>query len=775
MNKIDKDMRVIYKIARLELVNLFYSPVAWLLIVFQVFVLSSMFTKSFDDMTLYERFGAQEFYGISESIFYGLGGMWRMMKTLLYVIMPLLTMGVISQEFNRGSVKLLFSSPISSRQVVLGKYVGVMFYGLVIMAVLMIYVVIGWFCIESFEWAAVLTGILGLFLLMMFYAAIGLFMSSLTNYQIVAALGMYAMFAFLGMISNIGQGYAFIRDITYWLAIGNRTDNFIKGLICSEDVLYFVIVSGMFVCFSILKIQLRRERSSFLNKVGRYAVILLVGVMLGYITSRPMMKLYYDSTYNKINTLTKASQEIMEKLNGGLTITTYVNLMDMNYRITRNRIKRDMDRYERFVRFKPEMELNYVFYYYADTTSREFQYYNPGKSLRQAAEDQAEMNRTSLRGVLTPEEIGAKIDLSEEGYRFVSLIERADGRKTFLRTFYDSRKVPSEIEISAALKRIAMKLPSVGFVSDHRARSISGDRNRDYSYMMAEKTYRQSLVNQGFDVYEIQLSRDKKMLDSLDILVVAEPLEPFSGEEVALLARHINNGKNLIIAGKPGTSEYLKPLTDFLGLRFSSGVLVQKPEFDQPANLLSCRVAGEARDFSRYFKSSYIIDGNYTMPGAAALEQVGDCGFKIIPLLVSRDSNCWNELQTIDFINETATLDTATGEQAGTKITMLALNRECKGRDQRIIVVGDADCFSMGELSASRRGIPSSNGMLIDAMFEWLSYGELPVNTVYPGKIDNNIYVNHWMSSVMTVVLKWVLPVLLLLAGIIVLVRRKGK
>ena len=121
MNKIDKDMRVIYKIARLELVNLFYSPVAWLLIVFQVFVLSSMFTKSFDDMTLYERFGAQEFYGISESIFYGLGGMWRMMKTLLYVIMPLLTMGVISQEFNRGSVKLLFSSPISSRQVVLGK------------------------------------------------------------------------------------------------------------------------------------------------------------------------------------------------------------------------------------------------------------------------------------------------------------------------------------------------------------------------------------------------------------------------------------------------------------------------------------------------------------------------------------------------------------------------------------------------------------------------------------------------------------------------------
>ena len=163
------------------------------------------------------------------------------------------------------------------------------------------------------------------------------------------------------------------------------------------------------------------------------------------------------------------------------------------------------------------------------------------------------------------------------------------------------------------------------------------------------------------------------------------------------------------------------------------------------------------------------------MPGAAALEQVKDCGFRMTPLLVSRDSNCWNELQTIDFINEIATLDTASGEHAGTKITMLALNRERNGRDQRIIVVGDADCFSMGELEASRRGIPSSNGVLIDAMFEWLSYGELPVNTVYDSKIDNNIYINHRTSYIMTIVLKWVLPALLLLLGVVLLIRRKGK
>lgn len=768
-------MRVIYKIARLELANLFYSPVAWLLLVFLVFMMSSMFTRAFDGMTLYQRFGAESFYAVSENIFYGIGGMWPMMKRLLYFFMPLLTMGLISQEFSRGSVKLLFSSPISSRQIVLGKYLGIMFYGLVVMAVLMLYVLIGWCCIESFEWTAVLTGMLGLFLLMALYAAIGLFMSALTTYQIVAAIGLFAMLAFLNITSEIGQGYEFVREITYWLAIGKRADNFINGLICSEDLLYFIILSGMFVGFAILKMQLRRERVLFINKTGRYLAIFIVAMLLGYITSRPMMKLYHDSTYNKVNTLTQASQDIMKKLDGGLKITTYVNLLDGNYRIGHDRIKRDIARYDRFVRFKPEIELDYVFYYYADTNSRAFKYYNPGKTLQQAAEDQAEMSRTSLRRYFRPEEINQRIDLSDEGYRFVSLVERENGRKTFLRTFYDSRKVPSEIEISAALKRVAMKLPSVGFVSDHEARSISGDRNRDYSYMMAEKTYRQALVNQGFDVHEIQLVRDRNILDSLDVLVVAEPLEPFSEEEMALLARHIDNGKNLIVAGKPNTDKYLKPLMDMLGLRFSSGVLVQKPEYDQPANLLSCRVAKEAYNFSRYFKRPYTIEENYTMPSAAALEQVEDRGYKVIPLLVSRDSNCWNELQTIDFINDVAMLDTTSGEYVGTKITMLALNRERNGRDQRIIVVGDADCFSMGELEASRRGVLSNNGILIDAMFEWLSYGELPVNTVYANKIDNNIYIDYRISSVMTVVLKWILPMLLLLLGIIVLIRRKGK
>ena len=320
-----------------------------------------------------------------------------------------------------------------------------------------------------------------------------------------------------------------------------------------------------------------------------------------------------------------------------------------------------------------------------------------------------------------------------------------------------------------------MKLPRVGFVSDHGARSVSGDRNRDYSYMMAEKTNRQALINQGFDIEKVYLGRNERGLDSLDVLVVAEPLEPFSEVELDALKRYIESGRNLIVAGKPNTDMYLQPVMDMLGVHFEEGILVQHPKDDYPVNLLSCRATLEAGKISRFFKRSCEIDDNFTMPGAAALKVVENKGFKTIPVLISRDSACWNERQTIDFVNEVPCLDPCMGEQAGVKTTMLALNRECHGRDQRIIVVGDADCFSMGELSALRRNLPSSNSVLIDAMFDWLSYEELPVNTVRPGKIDNNFTLSYEAASAMTIALKWILPALILAFGVVVLIRRKGK
>lgn len=80
--------------------------------------------------------------------------------------------------------------------------------------------------------------------------------------------------------------------------------------------------------------------------------------MVGYVSTLPTMKMYYDSTATKRNTLTEVSQDIMKKMDGGLKITTYVNLLDDNYAIALPRqLKDDYERLEKYIRFKPGYEV----------------------------------------------------------------------------------------------------------------------------------------------------------------------------------------------------------------------------------------------------------------------------------------------------------------------------------------------------------------------------------------------------------------------------------
>ena len=155
-------------------------------------------------------------------------------------------MGLISRETASGSIKLAYSSPVTSGQIVLGKYLAAIGFGCCLMLVPIASAIYGSLVIPSFDWAPVLVALLGLYLLICAYCAIGLFMSSLTTYQVVAAVGTLIVLAILNFVGNIGQEYDFIRELTYWLSINGRTIDMLNGVIRSEDVIYFVVVVTLF-------------------------------------------------------------------------------------------------------------------------------------------------------------------------------------------------------------------------------------------------------------------------------------------------------------------------------------------------------------------------------------------------------------------------------------------------------------------------------------------------------------------------------------------------
>ena len=70
---------------------------------------------------------------------------------------------------------------------------------------------------------------------------------------------------------------------------------------------------------------------SMRTKVLKYSMIVVSALLLGYLTSLPQMKLYYDGTYTKTNTLAPESQKVIQNLKGPLTITTYVNILAPDY------------------------------------------------------------------------------------------------------------------------------------------------------------------------------------------------------------------------------------------------------------------------------------------------------------------------------------------------------------------------------------------------------------------------------------------------------------
>ena len=764
---------------------MFYSPVAWVLLVIFVLQCSMSFAGKLEMVARYQEFASAGMSALSQMLFSGSGGLWGNVTQFFYLLMPLLTMGVLSQEFNRGTFKLLYAAPISSRQIVLGKYIGLLLYGLLLMLILMIYVVIGWMLVDQFEWRMVLTGLLGLYLLYALYAAVGTFMSSLTNYPIVSAIGMFVLLTLLDMASGWLQEYAFFRELMYWLAMGGRTSTFISGLISTEDLIYFILVSILFLSFAMLKLQLKRESVSVWNKVGRYAWIVVVVFLLGYVTSRPVFCAYYDATTQKKNTLTPTSQEIVDKLDGDMKITAYVNMLDNIYPISTKAVLRDRHRYDQYVRFKPEIKLDHVFYYYTDTTSERYLKANKGKTFAQVVKDRAKLTETRLSKHLTLDEFAVEqkergIDLSEEGYHYVGLVERENGLRAYLRVFADMMRVPSESEISATFQRLVRPVPRVGFLVGHNERSIVTYNNRDYTSTMVGKNNRSSLLTMGFDFENISLAeKTDSQLDSLRVLVVADPTQPLADEELDMLRRYIDRGGNLLVLCEPKTASNLQPVLDELGLRLEPGRLAQHHADEYPANLFLSMGTPNMKELGYTGEDLYgRIAGkggaSIVMPDAAGIKEVADKGFKVMPLLHSRDSIAWNEVNTIDFVNDTARVD-CPGEEAGVKMTMVALEREQNGRQQRIIVLGDADCLSMGELSMSRPKIWSANGSLNYPIYQWLSYGELPLDTRRPGPVDNKLDLSWESSKTLKGGLQWGLPIVLLLIGSVLLIRRRSK
>ena len=690
-------MRTIIRITKSELRVLFFSPIAWLILIVFSFQVGMAYSDTLALQLKNQELGYRMF-AVTSSLFSGYTGILSNLLENLYLYIPLFTMGLMSRELSSGSIKLLYSSPVSNLQIILGKFLAVVVYALLLCVILMGPVISTCISVQAPDVPLMLTGVLGVFLTVLAYGAIGLFMSTITKYQVVAVVGTLAILAILNFIGGVGQEYDFVRDITYWLAISGRSKVFIDGMISSKDTLYFVLVIFMFLGLSVIKLQGERLRLAKWKTSLKYSFVLLIALALGYISSLPKFSIYYDSTATKMNTLTEESQQILEQLKGDLTITTYGNYLD---------------------------------------------------------------------------EVLKKDDISGENGRFARVITAANGKKAILRIYQDNSVYPYEAQISTALKTLLQEAPVVGFVTGHKERSGMDLGEKGYGAFASNKTFRYSLINSGFGIREISLGQP--VPEDIDIVVLADMRSDLTEEESRNFDTYLARGGNLFILGEPKRQKFMNPVVEKLGLRFADGIIVSPSEIhldDIVAADIKEGAATVSENYIKYFRRGYSI----ITPSACAIEILDTTkGFKITEVLASASKGSWIEKETTDFINEKSVLNPDAGEVERSNSIMLYLTRLVKNKEQRIFVIGDADCISTLELSQNRAGFRSSNFTLITETFRNMSYEEFPVDANRVNPPDDQVVVSQDGVSTIKIVIMWIVPLLLVVGCVILLFRRKRR
>lgn len=771
-------MRKILKIAKLELSILIYSPVVW--IVLPIFcVLCSI--NVLDSLQAYQSTLALRGPGGSPitSNVYGMpGGFFVNIQQTLYLYLPILTMGVMSRETSSGSIKLLLSSPVKLREIILGKYLALVMLCLAFIAIIALFAVVGVFTIQHADTGLLISGIFGLFLLICTYAAIGLFMSCLTNYQIVAAIATLAVFSALRFVGSIGQSMDFVRDITSFLSISGSINMMIAGLISTKDVAYYLIIIFLFLTLAMLYLRNQRELKTWGVKAGRYVLLLVVVFVVGYISTIPALIGYLDLTAGKQMTLSVPSQEVAKKITGKLKITTYVNLLGPNpsglMPVFRNGDLESQSMYKRFV---PGIENEYVYYYHdlVDTTMSMTRW-NPNfknvKNVDELAEKVALMSDFNLKDFKKPGEIDQLIDLKPEGYLQVRKLEY-NGKQTFLRFFMNDEygQYPMEAEWIAALKRLAVEDPTILFLSGHNETGITDKNDRGYRDILSNKSRRRAMVNQGFAVDTINLDQ-QDLPAKVDILVIADPTLALSSRSLAKLKEYIDRGGNLLISTNPGRQAVINPVLSGLGVQVKPGMLVY-PDKDLTQEKIAAVYAPQAKNVDRNVQLLQHAKRKVILDGASALAYDQSGSFEVQPLLQSPEGG-WNKVAPANPNNPALIFNAADGDEKGVFPVSLTLRRKVNGREQRIIVSGDADYISNVQFANVERIVKEEKQYSVDLLFRWLANGEFPFDANRPDAKDLNMNTTKEALSVISILLKYILPGIVVVIGAIILFKRRN-
>ena len=243
-------MSNILAIAHKELKSYFSSPIAYIVLGFFALaygyfyvVMLQYFVRASMQMG---QFGGQQAMNINQDM---LRPVIQNVTVVMLFLLPVITMRTYAEEKRSGTIELLLTSPLTDFQIIMGKFLGAMVLYAAMLVVTLPHIGL-LFIYGNPEWKPIITAYLGLLLMGGCFVSLGLFISSLTRNQIVAAAITFVTFLMLWVINWIGSfSSGWVSNVTAYLSIIEHLDDFTKGVIDTSHLIYYLsfITFGLFL------------------------------------------------------------------------------------------------------------------------------------------------------------------------------------------------------------------------------------------------------------------------------------------------------------------------------------------------------------------------------------------------------------------------------------------------------------------------------------------------------------------------------------------------
>jgi ABC-2 type transport system permease protein len=251
-----------------ELKSYFSSQIIYVIAAMFVLVVGSMFRNAFF------KFASDSMYLLRMTVQFGNQNVGLIninsvaMKVFSYInfmlllVTPILTMRLYAEERRNGTMELLVTSPITTTQVLLGKFFSCLAIYSLLMSLTMVFMLLlafysGW----TLDIGPVITSYLGTFFLGTAIIPIGLFFSSLTENQIVAAFTSFAVLFALWLLVLTSKLFAYpMNEIIAFISLSDHLETMALGFLGIRHIVYYITVSSFWLVLTWMSVESARWR-----------------------------------------------------------------------------------------------------------------------------------------------------------------------------------------------------------------------------------------------------------------------------------------------------------------------------------------------------------------------------------------------------------------------------------------------------------------------------------------------------------------------------------